>query len=235
MKKFCPNCEELLKPDVKPTMGHCPGCGWYGPMQQSLNEAFLPLPSPKLPYISIDIETTGLVPETCQILEFGAVFDNWTKPVRELPTFHRYIRRETIVGNPFALAMNAEIIRRIASARADDPDFCTIQELSGQFVLWLRDECGWDLSQQRITPAGKNFASFDRQFLKLHGFDGFFHHRTLDPALLYWLSEDEKLPDTKTCMMRAGLDGTVAHTAVKDAQTVVWLVRLGIKRLEGMR
>ena len=27
-------------------------------------------------YFSIDIETTGLNPETCQVIEFGAVFVN---------------------------------------------------------------------------------------------------------------------------------------------------------------
>ena len=54
-------------------------------------EPRLPDPKPALPYVSIDIETTGLDPETCQTLEIGAVFDNWTLPIRELPTFHCYV------------------------------------------------------------------------------------------------------------------------------------------------
>ena len=41
---------------------------------------------------------------------------------------------------------------------------------------------------------------------------------------------DERLPDSKTCYERAGLDDKVAHTAVEDALAVVRLVRMGIKR-----
>ena len=85
-----------------------------------------------------------------------------------------------------------------------------------------------------LTPAGKNFASFDRQFLKrLPDFEGMvrLHHRTLDPAMLFWQPGDEKLPDSKTCYERAGMNGKVAHTALEDAMAVVWLLRAGIKRL----
>jgi len=94
-------------------------------------------------------------------------------------------------------------------------------------------ECGWLVNENKITPAGKNFASFDRSFLKLCGFDKFFHHRTLDPAPLFWRPEDEKLPDSKTCMERAGLDGSVAHTAVADAVAVVRMIRYATKRILG--
>ena len=44
--------------------------------------------------------------------------------------------------------------------------------------------------------------------------------------------EDDKLPDSKTCYERAGMNGKVAHTAVEDALAVVRLVRMGIKRLK---
>ena len=41
-------------------------------------------------YISIDIETTGLDPENCQILSIGAVIEDTLNqlPFEELPTFH---------------------------------------------------------------------------------------------------------------------------------------------------
>ena len=77
-----------------------------------------------------------------------------------------------------------------------------------------------------FTPAGKNFASFDRQFLKrLPKFEQVvkLSHRTLDPALLFWLAGDEKLPDSKTCYERAGMNPKVAHTALEDALAVVRL------------
>ena len=58
-----------------------------------------------------------------------------------------------------------------------------------------------------------------------------FRHRVLDPAMLYWQAEDERLPDSKTCYERSGHDDTVAHTALEDALGVVWEVRQGVKRL----
>jgi len=53
------------------------------------------------------------------------------------------------------------------------------------------------------------------------------HHRILDPAALYWQPEIDgvELPDTKTCMERAGIAGDVAHTAVEDARLVARLIR----------
>ena len=91
--------------------------------------------------------------------------------------------------------------------------------------------CG---AAETVTPAGKNFASFDRQFLKrLPEFEKLvkLHHRTLDPAMLYWQVGDEKLPDSKTCYERAGMDPKVAHTALEDALAVVRLIRTGVKHL----
>ena len=106
--------------------------------------------------------------------------------------------------------------------------------MADDFADWLKG-CGWD-GTTSLTPAGKNFASFDRQFLKrLPRFEQVvkLSHRTIDPAILFFRLDDDKLPDSKTCYERAGLDGKVAHTAVEDALAVVRLVRLGIKRLKG--
>lgn len=81
----------------------------------------------------------------------------------------------------------------------------------------------------KITMAGKNFASFDWQFLKTDCFkidwSVDIRHRTIDVAPMYWQPGDKVLPDTKTCMKRAGLDGIVKHTALEDARNVVRLVR----------
>ena len=187
MRKLCPNCEELLKPTSNPEVGQCSGCGWTGHYWRAMKEPSLPATPPKLSYVSIDIETTGLNPEACQTLEIGAVFDDWTRPLRELPTFHCYVVHEQIVGQPFALALNAGILRRLADPQKSE-DFLPPSEVADAMASWL-GRCGWDVSQA-ITPAGKNFASFDRQFLKrLPDFEAKvrLHHRTLDPAMLFWL------------------------------------------------
>ena len=98
MRKFCPNCEEMLKVnDRNPAMGHCNGCGWSGHLGLAATEPKLPAVAPKMPYVSIDIETTGLDPATCQILEIGAVWDDWTQPLQNLPTYRRLVVHDRLM------------------------------------------------------------------------------------------------------------------------------------------
>ena len=237
MRKLCPNCEELLKPTVDPEVGQCSGCGWSGHYWRAAREPVLPATPPKMSYVSIDIETTGLDPATCQTLEIGAVVDDWKTPIDQLPRFRRALLYQTVTGNPYAMALNAGLLKQIASPPqpCTDGEFCQPEELGEQFAGWIK---GNGLDPLSLQAAGKNLASFDMQFLnRLPRFSEHvkFRHRILDPAILYWWPlEDERLPDSKTCYERAGLDSKVAHTAVEDALAVVRLVRQGIKRLEGM-
>lgn len=66
-------------------------------------------------YVSIDIETTGLDPEKHQILTIGAVIEdsNNTLPIEDLPSIHIAILRKEIVGSPFAINMNRDIIESL--------------------------------------------------------------------------------------------------------------------------
>jgi len=227
---ICPFCNHIVLPRVNREDYEfvCPYCGGNGPWDMALTEPKFKV-MPTLPYVSIDLETTGLNPANCQILEFGAVFDDWSGPISQLKRFQRYILHDQITGEPFALQMNAGILRKIAAYKPGDDGFCPVYQLHNEFCLWLQDCCGLD-HKHNITPAGKNFATFDLQFLRPLGFN-MFHHRTLDPALLYWNIHDTILPDSKTCMDRAGLDARVAHTALEDAEAVCHMIRRGIVRL----
>jgi oligoribonuclease (3'-5' exoribonuclease) len=233
VKKLCPNCEELLRPTGNPEVGQCSGCGWSGHYWRAARELALPATPPKMPYVSIDIETTGLDPATCQTLEVGAVIDDWKTPLDQLQRFRRVLTYETVTGSPYAMALNASLLNQIANP-PQTCEFCKSEELGVQLAQWVKAN---GLDPMHLQAAGKNFASFDMQFLyRLPGFTSVvkFRHRVLDPAILYWRPlDDEKLPDSKTCYERAGLDSTVAHTAIEDALAVVRLVRQGIKRLKG--
>ena len=190
-------------------------------------------------YASIDIETTGLNAETDQILEFGCVLDDLAdrKPLEGLPRFHCYVVHDTIRGHPRALAMNAEILRRIAE-RPSGFLYLRPGEVIVEFKAFLERE-GFrtprpEGGSKSVTAAGKNFAGFDLRFIeKLPGFrdERLFKQRVIDPAVLYWKEGDEALPDTKACYLRAGMDGTVAHTAVEDALGVVRLIRVKMPTL----
>lgn len=188
-------------------------------------------PTPRTPYFSIDIETTGLDPEWCQILEFGAVYEDWETPVDKLPSFHAYIVHERIVGMPYALQMHPEILKKIAERHLHlDCKFLKPVDLFDEFNVWL-----WDLSKthkdafdsRRINVAGKNFSGFDLQFLKkLPGNWDLIRHRVIDPGTLFWNpDEDKELPNTQECLTRSGAVSWVAHTAVEDARQVIELIR----------
>lgn len=169
-------------------------------------------------YVSIDIETTGLNPETDQILEIGAVIEDTEQqvPLMNLPAFQTLVKWDRITGEPFALAMNAELLAAIAKDEG-----MSAWGAAQKFRNWLMDNG----IKGGYNAAGKNFASFDNLFLsKVINWPPAFR-RVLDPAVLYWLPGDEKLPGFSDCKKRAGMMGGVSHRALDDARDVVELIR----------
>lgn len=159
-------------------------------------------------YISIDTETTGLNPNTCQILQIGAIaFVGGV--VKE---FEVTIKHDLIHGEPIALQMNMKILD------------------SGVPIQDAWDSWRDFISQfGRFTPAGKNFA-FDKSFLIANGFELNCRHRAIDVGNLYLEPNDVVIPNLGTCMQRAGLQGTVSHTALADARIVHNLIQLWMER-----
>lgn len=181
-------------------------------------------------YVSIDIETTGLDLINCDIIEFGAVLDDLSNPLplEQLPVFHTYFSKDKFLGEPYALSMHKEIFLRIAE-RKEGYTYISAEKLGNQFKQFLLKN-GYNLEKDRITinVAGKNFSSFDLQFLKNK--TDFCKHvhpsaRVLDPAILYYERGDERLPGLSTCLKRAGFEGNVSHCAIDDALDVVKLIR----------
>lgn len=135
------------------------------------SEAVSVIADSRRPYTSIDIETTGIDYEYCQVLEFGAVVDDWVTPIEKLPRFHAYLIHNRIEGEPFALSMHPVILKRIANR--DKPEcanftFLEPEQLAGLFELWAGawGAFGSGGSGKSLIPAGKNFQGFDRPFLK---------------------------------------------------------------------
>ena len=151
-------------------------------------------------YISVDIECTGLDPLTCDIIEFGAVLEDSDKsvPVLDLPTFHCYLVKDSYVGEPYALSMHPTIFRRIAERHLEENrskySYLNASSLGNAFKKFLANN-GYTIERDKalITAAGKNFSSFDLQFLK-HKSDFLKHidvrSGVLDPGILY-LEGDE--------------------------------------------
>src|SRR5215471_1205091 len=178
-------------------------------------------------YVSIDVETTGRKPQKHNILEIGAVIDDLYTPIDKLARFHCYVERDYYVGDPQALAMNSNILKRIAD-KPGGYKYLRPFEVADSFRIFLNNN-GYK-AEDRIFCAGKNFAGFDDQFLKIdipRWLDVIrVHRRCLDVGTLYF---DPKIhdipPNMEQCMKIAGLPGEVKHTAVEDALIVVKLIR----------
>ena len=174
-------------------------------------------------YLSIDTETTGLDPETCEILSFAAVLEDTNRPevpVDDLPYVHVILKHDYIKGEPYALNMNKDIIEIIKEGK--DERLIEPNELDYHLMVF----CERNGIEGKVKVAGKNFSSFDARFLEDSIYRTKFHHRVLDVGPLFVdFKNDEWLPDLNLCMERAGVKGTVQHCAYEDAKDVIRTLR----------
>jgi DNA polymerase III alpha subunit (gram-positive type) len=136
-------------------------------------------------YVSVDIETTGLDPEHHQILEFAAVAWANEGEITALPHVEVLVKPDdNIVGDPYALCMNARLLSRLANGEGYH-----ISDVLVEFEGWLRDMGVSEKSPVHIV--GNNFASFDLQFLKLWKAwpDELISHRFFDISTIAATSE----------------------------------------------
>ena len=180
-------------------------------------------------YVSIDIETLGLDPATCDIVEFGAVIDDLESDIESLPTFHCYLTkpRGNYRGEVYAMYMHSksQIFERIAK-RPEGFSYVPTDLLDEVFHEWLVEQ-GFG-TEEKIVVAGKNFPGFDLQFLKTIGFGTKvrMNHRVIDPGSMYFNPlKDSVPPGLEECLKRAGIEKEVNHTAVEDALDVIKCVR----------
>lgn len=186
-------------------------------------------------YCSIDLETTGLDVDNCDILEFGAVLDDLKnkQPLKSLPRFHCYFIMPNNIykGEPRAMAMHSKIFDRIDS-REEGYTYMSPMKLGYAFKSFLINN-NYETQKDKVTinVAGKNFAAFDLQFLNRYT-DLNKHvkirHRIIDPAMLFIENGDDRLPSLSDCKKRAGLPEEVAHNAIDDAIDVIKIVREGL-------
>ena len=184
------------------------------------------------PYLSVDIETTGL-DDRSQILQIAAVFDDLKSPVANLLTLDMPIKYDTITyAEPFALGMNATLLQNMMNKEfktytPNDAGTALIEFLQQCQELSGLDEKGKPL---KVVIAGKNVASFDipklRAFLDRtdrRGFDEILHHRTLDVGSLYYdvFGDNVSLSKINEVTGRKA----VSHNALDDALDVVYAVR----------
>lgn len=184
-------------------------------------------------FLAIDLETTGLDPDNCNVIEIGMIVDDYTKPNNyvDCPKFHCLVRRQFYTGEPYALGMHKELFDKISRKLKTDYQILDFQDVHVKLFQFLAKNFDLDA---KINLAGKNIAGFDIPFLRTlpnifvgSRFCSFkYRHRTLDPAILYVQPGDAELPDLQTCWNRSKQPPmAVRHTALDDAWMVCQLLR----------
>lgn len=177
-------------------------------------------------YLSIDIETTGLDPEKCDVLEIACIIEDTEKKLlrKECPKFQIYINHDQYRFEPDALEMNFHIMDKINYIRKqDERNLARIEHIE----MFLDNFLNYN-QIDKITLAGANLEGFDMKFLSKHlpNLSKRFNRRAIEPAHFFvdW-EKDEKLPSLQECKKRAGIEGDVAHNALDDAWDVIQVLR----------
>jgi oligoribonuclease (3'-5' exoribonuclease) len=173
------------------------------------------------PYIAIDIETTGLDPDTCQVLEIGAVLNDPDKGLLDCPTFRACVKHEVIKGTPRALQMNARLIEEIANGGGEWPS-----NACGRFQKWLLQHL--PPGDNSLHALGLNVGTFDLPFL--NNIDTWpswlFHYRSLDINSMY--AEPNGMQSTEALQSRLADDFKIPgklHEALYDARVSLAMAR----------
>lgn len=196
--------------------------------------------------LSLDTETTGVNVELGhQLLQVaGVLYDfksDLNKPVEELPFFNVFINHKVIIGHPYALAMNANIIKKLSEwdgTKSSHPlpkkfmvgDIIEIDELP----KYISDFLQYHKIEGKMTLAGKNVGTFDLPFLRTALEDDYinktFHRRTYDPSILFFNEEtDEVIPSLDEIKKRLGLS-PVTHCAKEDARDIIRVIKAHYKK-----
>lgn len=191
------------------------------------------------PYVSIDIETTGVDTARAQILEIAAVIDDGRTPIEQLPRYEAIIaHKEFMYATPYAMNLNNGLIQRILKGEGISQE----EALKG-FVMFLNEasSCAnrWDEDHgkkptSRVSLAGKNAAVFDipiidEQTSMVSGylnemFRACKNHRVIDAGNMFfkYFGYIPTLEEIKKFMKD---ESPVTHRALDDALDVVKAVR----------
>lgn len=188
------------------------------------------------PYISLDIETTGLDPKS-QVLQIAMIYDDLETPVSELPTFNKKIFYDSFShAEPYALMMNAKLIQEMSKGYNKLGSDWTHNHYAIDAALGFMQKFTKDNSE-KIVFAGKNVASFDipmiRSMAVKQGYEELFskicHYKTIDVGSLYFDVFKENVSLSKINELTGRKE--VSHDALDDAMDVVYAIRhkLGVK------
>jgi oligoribonuclease (3'-5' exoribonuclease) len=193
------------------------------------------------PYVSCDIETTG-IDEKAEVLQIAAVLDDGVSPINDLKTVDLKIKYKSFNhAEPFALMLNAGLIKQMTDKELKD-QFVNPEEAAVSLIDFMNharelsanfDEENDLRMKGKVICAGKNFASFDdpriRNFLQTRApkyyneYNHLMSYKTLDVGSMYYLDFGYN-PSLSQINELTGRT-EVTHQALDDALDVVYAVR----------
>lgn len=212
-------------------------------------------------FVSGDIETSGTDSRSSQTLEIAFVFDDWDRPrpIRQLSSIRMLVDHPEITfrgsDGLWAATHHTELLAEMERLKRQQEE----EQRQGRTPFWakpgtieiLRSGKGQiDLGLVPVTHActllaewfrplgsdttlaGKNFGSFDLQFLEeLPQWNALcaplFRHAVLDIGSLWFDPlQDKSVPSTTVCRERSGIGtGECKHRALDDARDGVAMIR----------
>lgn len=201
------------------------------------------------PFLSIDIETSGLVKDNPYILEIGAHFEDFgffgKKRDPKENIFHLCIDNGELSPkrcSKVAMEINAELLKKIKeNDESDSVRIVNLEQAKKEFrdfiiglnkLLSKEKIFGYDPTKFKIQPGGKNFGGFDSVIFNQNNFelDELLHHRVVDPGPMYY-TDFGFIPSLDQINKKLGR-GKVTHIAIDDAMDVSFAVaHLAYKKL----
>jgi oligoribonuclease (3'-5' exoribonuclease) len=177
-------------------------------------------------YVALDLETTGLDPNKCQIVMASFILEDTEyseMPADKLPHHTTYITHPAYYWEPAALKMNRWIIDKLCNSSLEYP-VMDLESWEASAKVWLTHVC-----ETPITLAGKNIGSFDIQFLPPY-LKKFCGHRYIEVGSVCLDWKCGRVESLASLKKRHLLGETVAHDARLDAIDVINLLRTTYNR-----
>lgn len=185
-------------------------------------------------FASLDLETTGLDPETCQAIQVAVVVENTELDplprVEDLQTLDLGLWATSYEGDAYALGLNEALLQALRSDNAVD----FVAQHHGRQLRCVRDMNGWAEVEKflgrlggKIYVGGKNVAGFDLRFCppKIRAMC---HHRTVDVGSVALGARpryfEHGIPSMDT-ILEDLFDEKAKHDALHDARDNIRVIR----------